>query len=81
MKSPKAAYFLAPEAISVKEPSHITELLEGWNHGRRHCHRSPACAAQAHNHAQEGHVNGKLPPAAARDFDAALLRSDARPRT
>jgi hypothetical protein len=29
MKSPKAAYFLAPEAISVKEPSHITELLEG----------------------------------------------------
>jgi hypothetical protein len=29
MKSPKAAYFLAPEAISVKEPSHIAELLEG----------------------------------------------------
>jgi hypothetical protein len=29
MKSRKAAYFLAPEAISVEEPSHITELLEG----------------------------------------------------
>jgi hypothetical protein len=29
MKSHKAAYFLAPEAISVEEPSYIAELLEG----------------------------------------------------
>jgi hypothetical protein len=29
MKFPKAAYFLAPETISVKETSHIAELLEG----------------------------------------------------
>ena len=63
-----------------KSPRSKTLSRKGSAHGRRHRHRSPAGAAQADHHAQQGDLDGELPPAAARDLDAALLRGDARSR-
>ena len=51
----------------------LAHIQKARSHERRHRHQSSACAAQTHDHAQEGDLDRRLPPAAARDLDAAVL--------
>src|SRR5690606_11409868 len=56
-------------------------LRRSASHEGRYSRRPSAAAAQADDHARTGNLDGRLPPAAARDIAASGLRGDARPGT